>query len=174
MPRTDPDGALIVFKQCGDRAGRQCAGAQRIWSVSVHHATLAVENIDAIAIRAEPDRAVGTIQSTQHTGIAQRVRPCRAVVQRMKGVGNRIVALQPTAPAANPKQAGAVTQQAGHRIHGKTTGHRGITYDAAHDALAVGVEHVDPAAISGNPDLAGQRFGDVGHPRVGEAVAFHT
>src|SRR5688572_22621629 len=72
---------------------------------------VAVEDVDAVAVGADPDRAVVHLQRTYGGGVRQPVRPARAVTERAERARLRIVSREPLAPRPDPDRAAEVAQQ---------------------------------------------------------------
>src|SRR4029079_15239363 len=158
VERGHPDVVVARLGDARDRAVGEVADM-------VDAVQLAVEDVDAVAVGADPDPPIARLQRAHRGGMREPVADGRRVAQRAKRARRRVVARHPLAPRSGPDDAGAVAENGADAIGRNGAVERGVVAEAVDDLQRLGFDDVDAAAERGDPDFA-LRFREAVDPEV--------
>ena len=132
--------------------------------MAADHASTWVVNIDAVAVRADPDRSVAELERPHRGGMRQAVREVGAVADGLERTRRRVVACEALTPTASPDDARSILQQRANAIAPDAGLARRVVPDVADDLQRAGIDDLDAAAKGCDPHLARSDCLDAVHP----------
>ena len=154
LARADPDRAVGRLRQRDDMAVGQAGRVTRIRTNAADHAPGKIEDVDAVAIGADPDPAIVDLQQGVDIFHAQRTGVARNMPQHAKGMIAGVDALQAGPPVADPHEAGAIAKNRADDIGGQGRIDAIVMLETPDDLRGARVHHVDAAAVGGDPQRA--------------------